>query len=386
MDTKYINEKIKEFEKYFGKEGEVQVFLSPGRVNIIGEHLDYNGGYVFPAAISLGIYGFIRFRDDRMVTMRSSSFTEEVSFNLDEISFNEDVMWANYPAGVMKSLLDQGRELRGCDIFFDSTLPDGSGLSSSAAIEVLTAFMMIGDEIRDEADRVKLAEFCRAVENNFIGVKCGIMDQFAVAMGKEDSSILLNSDTLDYKYVPLKLGNYRLVIMNSNKPRKLADSKYNERLAQCGKALEYIKKKRNITALADAKMADLELIPDEIIRKRARHVISENNRVLASIDLLSKNNLEEFGEAMIESHRSLQYDYEVSGTELDALVDASLDVEGCIGARMTGAGFGGCAIALVHSDYLDKFKESVGIEYKEATGLQVDFYENRITDGVRKLK
>lgn len=378
---------VEDFSAVFDGKEPREIFFSPGRVNIIGEHLDYNGGYVFPAAISLGITAYVRFRDDAVVHMRSRGFDQEISFSLDdELFFDEKIMWGNYPRGVFRYLREAGYGLRGCDIFFSSTLPGGSGLSSSAAMEVLAGYIMIHDAVKTEADRISLALLCQRVENEFIGVQCGIMDQFAVAVGMRDHCMLLNAGTMEYRHVPLRLDEYVLVIMNSNKPRALADSKYNERRGECDRALEFIRRRKKIDALAAAETGDLDAIPDEKIRRRARHVITENGRVLESVRLLKENRIDEFGALLTASHRSLQHDYEVTGRELDALVDGALGAEGCIGARMTGAGFGGCAIALVSKGSEKKFIGQAGGSYYRETGITAGFYAAEIVDGVMKVQ
>ena len=363
-------------------------YFAPGRINIIGEHLDYNGGYVFPAAISLGITGRIRYRDDRQVRLRSETYPGEVVADLDEaISFDPARGWANYPLGIIAFLLKSGRVLgRGMDISYSSTLPPGSGLSSSAAIEVLTAFMLTDAAKRSGGDLVALALLAQKTENEFIGVRCGIMDQFAVALGKRHCAILLDSESLRFEHVPLEAPGHRLIILDTNTPRALSGSKYNERRSQCVAAYEAIRKKRkDLRSLSDADPEDLGLIGDDTIRKRARHVITENRRVLESVAALRRGDLRLFGRMLAESHRSLRDDYEVSGIELDAIVGAAQEAPGCIGARMTGAGFGGCALALVRVDRAEQFKDEVGARYRRATDRGADFYECEIDDGVRRL-
>jgi galactokinase len=384
-----IREQVERFRGAFGDGGELRHFFSPGRVNIIGEHLDYNGGYVFPAALSLGIAAAVRFHDGPGVRMRSSGFPGEHTVRLDAPIANDGSRgWWNYPAGVIARLQQSGGRLAGADICFHSTLPDGAGLSSSAAIEVLTACAMRsaeGDVVFDDDERIRIALLCKKVENEFIGVQCGIMDQFAVAMGRRDHAILLKSDTLRYERVPLRLEGHSLVIMNTNRPRKLSDSKYNERRRECEQALEEISRVRPVSSLAEAGTADIEGLPGETLKKRARHVVTENARVLGSVELLKKNDLAAFGRLLADSHRSLRDDYEVTGKELDALVDAALATEGCIGARMTGAGFGGCAIALVASGERERFAGAVGARYRKITGIEAGFYDAEIADGVREI-
>ena len=382
-----IQKRIGGFTSFFG-DGEVpRVFFSPGRVNIIGEHLDYNGGLVFPAAISLGIYGVMRPRTDGMVSIRSAGFSDMVSVDVNgPIEADPALPWGNYPRGVIRYLRDSGRSLAGADIYIESTLPDGSGLSSSACLELLTAFMMTRGETRSAKNRIDLALLCRKVENEFIGVNCGIMDQFSIVMGMKDHAILLDAGTLAYEHVPLVLGSHSLVIMNTKKPRKLSDSKYNERRSECEAALELVQKRRPLEHLADASPEDLEAIVDPVVKKRARHVLTENARVRHSVDLLKKGDIISFGKLMDSSHSSLRDDYEVTGPELDAIVSAGRSMEGCIGARMTGAGFGGCAVALVEKNKLDAFIEGVASRYYTTTGIRAECYRCVICDGTDSIQ
>lgn len=366
----------------------VRAFFAPGRINLIGEHLDYNGGLVLPAAVSPGITGYAQERRDRLVRLKSEQFPGEAAADLDgEILRDPAIGWANYPLGAIRYMRDSGRAIRsGMNILYAGGLPAGAGLSSSAAIEVLTAVMVAGVPGPSEGGMAGLALLMRDMENEFIGVRCGIMDQFAVAMGKKGNAILLDSATMAYEYVPVDLAGSSLVIMNTNRPRSLADSKYNERRAECEKALGFIREKRNgATCLARALPGDLELVPDGPLRRRARHVISENRRVEEAAAALGRGDLERFGALLVESHRSLRDDFEVTGPELDALVDAALRSPGCAGARMTGAGFGGCAIALVRARDLAAFEREAGARYRKATGIEAGFYESAVEDGVREL-
>ena len=379
-------------EEYGVNDKEVFTFLSPGRVNLIGEHIDYNGGFVFPAALTVGIYGALTLRDDNKIRMRSKNVAGEVIVNLDEeLAYKKEDDWGNYPKGVIKELLDRGHKIGGMDILFCSNLPDGAGLSSSAALEVLMAYIVLYLENQDKAeeiDRVEVARLCQKVENQFIGVNCGIMDQFAVALGKQDNAILLDCNSLYYEYAPLKLGNYSLVIMNTNKRRELADSKYNERRGECEKALEIINshKEEKLANLCEATVEDInEFIEDEIIKKRAIHVVTENERVKKSMEALKDNDIKAFGKLMTASHISLEKDYEVTGLHLDTLVHEALKIEGCIGARMTGAGFGGCAISLVEEDKVEEFKEKVSENYEKITGIRPSFYTSKLGEGTHRL-
>lgn len=376
-------------KEYGDGKKEIKTFFSPGRVNLIGEHIDYNGGFVFPAALTVGIYAALSLREDSLVRLRSKNIEGEVIIDLnEELSYKKEDDWGNYPKGVIKTLLDKGHNISGMDIVFYSNLPDGAGLSSSAALEVLTAYIMLYLEGKNDIDRVEVSKLCQWVENNFIGVNCGIMDQFAVALGKKDNAILLDCNSLYYEYVPLKLNGYKLVIMSTNKRRELADSKYNERRGQCEEALILINSKidNKINTLCEASLNDIEsFIEDEIIKKRAIHVVTENQRVKKSMEMLKSNDVKAFGALMTGSHLSLENDYEVTGLHLDTLVHEALKIDGCIGARMTGAGFGGCAIALVNEEKVEEFKSKVSIAYEEVTNITPSFYTSDIGEGTHSL-
>ncbi|WP_371371638.1 galactokinase [Sporomusa aerivorans] len=362
-------------------------FFSPGRVNLIGEHIDYNGGYVFPAALTLGIYGAVRRRPDMLVVLKSANAALTVTVDLRAPIENcVRAGWANYPKGVIKHLLENGHILTGCDILFYGNLPDGTGLSSSAALLVLTGYMLRTINGETDINKVELAKVCQRIENQFIGVNCGIMDQFAVALGRKDCAILLDCQTLAYKYIPFMLDNYSLVIMNTNKKREVAESKYNERRSECEQALIILNRQRKIEHLCQATLAEVDsYLDDPVLRRRARHVIAENTRVLGAVDLLTQRDITGFADLMTQSHRSLQVDYEVSGPELDAIVEAALQSPGCIGSRMTGAGFGGCAIALVETVRLTEFKVAAADSYQVRTGRPADFYVAGIADGVSRV-
>lgn len=380
MDIKTLKDM---FEKEYG-EGRVDIYFSPGRVNLIGEHIDYNGGYVFPGALTIGIYGMVRDRSDNIIRLRSKNADREVVIDLDrEIVYDEKDDWGNYPKGVIKKVKELGYKVNGFDILFYSNLPDGAGLSSSAAIEVLTAYILIHKNKGEDVDRVEIAKMCQEVENKFVGVNCGIMDQFAVSVGRENNAILLDCSTLYYEYVPFNLKDSSLVIMNTNKRRELSESKYNERRRECDKALEVIRCHKEIENLCQAEIEDLNYIEDEIIKKRARHAITENKRVKEAVKVLREGDIEAFSKLLVESHKSLKDDYEVTGLHLDTIVDEALKFEGCLGARMTGAGFGGCAIAIVKEGMEEEFINKVSNRYKEITGIKADFYVSKIGDGVK---
>jgi galactokinase len=378
------------FLDYFGQSNKyVYEFFSPGRVNLIGEHIDYNGGYVFPAALSIGLHAAVRERDDDLVCIKSNEFDKKITIDTKEwIYYDKKHSWANFPMGVIKTLLKDGLPVKGCDIFIISDLPIGAGLSSSASLEVLLAYIFRYLDLKntEEIDKKYISLLGKFVENDFIGVNSGIMDQFSITFGKKDNAILLNTKNLEFEYVPINLENYKLIIMNSNKNRELSSSKYNERRKECDEALKIIKEKKEISNLCEAEYTDLELIKDTILKKRATHAVSENLRVLKSIDLLKNNEIKEFGNLLTLSHKSLKEDYEVTGKELDDLIGSSLEFEGCIGARMTGAGFGGCGIAIVEKEKIAEFKEYVGKKYFEKTGINAEFYDTTISDGVRLIK
>lgn len=379
------------FKKVFGEKENCKTFFSPGRVNLIGEHTDYNGGNVFPCALSFGTYGVISLRNDKKVRMYSSNFEDIgiIEFDLDNISYEKSHDWVNYPKGVIDVMKKHGYDINiGFDIAVYGNIPNGAGLSSSASLELLIAVMM--DNLFElKIDRVDLVKFSQEAENKFVGVNCGIMDQFAIGMGKKNNAILLDCNTLKYNYCPVELKDEILVIANTNKRRGLADSKYNERRSECEQALEELKTKLNINSLGELSIEDFEnnknLIDSEIRIKRAKHAVYENQRTLMAKEALAKNDLSTFGKLMNESHISLRDDYEVTGIELDTLVELAWNHEATIGARMTGAGFGGCTVALVKKDRAQNFIEKVGQGYKEKIGYEASFYIANIGDGTREI-
>ena len=378
------------FENVFKKKSESRYF-SPGRINLIGEHTDYNGGNVFPASITIGTYGLVAKRDDQLVNFYSDNFPEKgiISIDLADLDFDSKDDWTNYPKGVIKYLKEGNYQIEsGLDVFFYGTIPNGAGLSSSASIELLMG-IILKDVFSLDIEMIDLVKLGKRVENEFIGVNSGIMDQFAIGMGKKDHAILLNTNTLEYELVSADFLDNVIVIMNTNKRRELADSKYNERRGECEEALKRLKTKLDINELCDLDVATFEkhvdLIADPILIKRAKHAISENERTLIAKKALVAGDLEEFGLLLNASHKSLKEDYEVTGIELDTLVKAAQEVPGVLGARMTGAGFGGCAIALVPEKQVEEFKEQVNQVYQKEIGYSADFYEAKIDDGTRKL-
>ena len=378
------------FQEVFGAPAEKQ-FFAPGRVNLIGEHTDYNGGNVFPCAINKGTYGLVKKRNDRKFRMYSENFADlgVMEFTLDELTNDKKHDWANYPKGVIKMFLEAGQKIdSGFDILFSGNIPNGAGLSSSASIEMLTA-IVLKDLFHLSIDPVEMAQLGKKTENLFIGVNSGIMDQFAVAMGKKDNAILLDCNTLKYDYVPVVLKDEVIVIANTNKRRGLADSKYNERRAECDEALAELQTKLPIKALGELSIeqfeANKDLIKSPIRQKRAKHAVYENQRTLKAQKELSAGNLAEFGKLMNQSHISLRDDYEVTGVELDTLAALAWEQPGVVGSRMTGAGFGGCTVSIVKKDKVDDFIKNVGEAYKNKIGYAADFYIASVSDGAKKL-
>lgn len=376
-----------EFEKLYGK-GNFLVYYAPGRVNLIGEHIDYNGGQVFPCALSFGTYGAVRLRNDRTVRFASVNFPQKAEISLDQNEYDAGDGWANYPKGVIKEFQQRGHRLQGMDILIFGEIPNGSGLSSSASLEVLIA-TMLNDLFETGYDKVMLVQMCQHSENTFNGVNCGIMDQFAVGLGRENQAILLDCATLEYSYAPLDMAGVKLVIGNTKKRRGLADSKYNERRSECEMALHDLQKELDIQALCDLTPAEFEahkhLIVGQDARRRAEHAVYENDRVHEAVRALEKGDLAYFGRLMNESHDSLRDLYEVTGTELDTMVEEARKIPGTLGNRMTGAGFGGCTVSLVKEEAVPEFIEQVGKAYEARTGLQPEFYVAEAGQGARRI-
>ncbi|RRD21909.1 galactokinase [Fusobacterium canifelinum] len=383
---------IKDFKEIFKYSGEVETFFSPGRVNLIGEHTDYNGGFVFPCALDFGTYAVVKKREDKTFRMYSKNFENLgiIEFNLDNLIYEKKDNWVNYPKGVVKTFLDRNYKIdSGFDVLFFGNIPNGAGLSSSASIEVLTA-VILKDLFKLDVDMVEMVKMCQEAENKFIGVNSGIMDQFAVGMGKKDNAILLDCNTLNFEYVPVKLKNMSIVIANTNKKRGLADSKYNERRTSCEEAVKVLNNNGvNIKYLGELTVTEFEkvkhYITDEEQLKRATHAVTENERAKVAVEFLKKDDIAEFGKLMNKSHISLRDDYEVTGLELDSLVEAAWQEKGTVGSRMTGAGFGGCTVSIVENDYVESFIKNVGKKYKEKTGLEASFYIGNIGNGAGKI-
>lgn len=387
-----IKSLIEDFKNLYKYNGEVKVFFSPGRVNLIGEHTDYNGGFVFPCALDFGTYAVAVKRDDKNFRMYSKNFENlgVIEFSLDKLVNEPQDDWANYPKGVINAFLEAGFDINsGFDVLFYGNIPNGAGLSSSASIELATS-VILKDLFNLDVDMVDMVKLSQKAENKFIGVNCGIMDQFAIGMGKKDNAILLDCNTLNYQYAPVVLKGASIVIANTNKKRGLADSKYNERRGACEAAVKVLNEKGiNIKYLGELSVERFNeikhLITDEEQLKRATHAVSENERTKLAVEKLNAGDIEAFGQLMNQSHISLRDDYEVTGFELDSLVEAEWEAKGVIGARMTGAGFGGCTVSIVKDEFIEEFKKSVGEKYTAKTGLVADFYVAKIGDGSRKL-
>ncbi len=378
---------LKKFGEVFGDTKGAKAFFAPGRVNLIGEHTDYNGGHVFPCALTIGTYGVARVRKDRKIRFFSMNFAHlgVIESSLDELKAEKEAGWTNYPKGVMWAFEKKGFQIPfGIDLLLNGNIPNGSGLSSSASVEVLTGYIL-KDFFGFEVSNQDLALIGQYAENNFNGVNCGIMDQFAIAMGKKDHAIFLDTADLSYTYAPIKLEGAKLVIACSNKKRGLGDSKYNERRSECETALAELQKEVDIKGLGDLTEEEFEqhkdAIKDSVRVKRARHAVYENQRTVKAVNALKADNIQLFGRLMNESHVSLRDDYEVTGIELDTLVEEAWKVEGVIGSRMTGAGFGGCTVSLVKDEAIDTFKEQVGKAYLAKIGYKADFYVVEIGDG-----
>lgn len=383
-------ELLKEYETTFGEKGK-DVFFSPGRINVIGEHTDYNGGHVFPAAISLGVYGVYGPREDKKVCLFSGNVDGDiVEFDIDDTTVEkDDRFWANYFKGMITYLREKYDNIdHGFNLYIKANLPSGSGLSSSAAIEMLMG-IILKDEFNLDVDRIALAKMGQRTENEFVGLNSGIMDQFACIMGKKDSAIFLDCNTLDYEYKPLALGDYEIIIMATNKPHTLADSAYNGRVRECHDAVKKLQAKLDIKTLGELDNDTFDeyayLINNETEIKRARHAVSENQRTLRATKAMQDGDLEKLGRLIDASHVSLHYDYEVTGQELDTLAEASWAQPGVLGARMIGGGFGGSAIAIVKKDQAEAFKKNVGKIYLDKIGYDASFYDAEIVDGTKRI-
>lgn len=383
------------FVEKFGGEGDIRTYFAPGRVNLIGEHTDYNAGHVFPCALTIGTYLVARKRTDRKLRFYSMNFEKVgvIESSLEHLAAGSEKNWTAYPKGMMWTFQEKGYPVKeGYDMVLFGNIPNGSGLSSSASVELATGVMlrdMMGIA-EDKITMIDLALFGQFSENHYNGVNCGIMDQFAIAMGRKDQAIFLDTSDLSYQYAPVKLKDARIVIACSNKKRGLGDSKYNERRSECETALAELQKVKDIAGLGELTIEAFEEIKDAIkdpVRmKRARHAVYENQRTIQAVAALEKDDITTFGQLMNDSHVSLRDDYEVTGIELDTLVEAAWNAQGVIGSRMTGAGFGGCTVSIVKNDAIDNFIETVGAAYKDKIGYAADFYVVDIGDGAGVLK
>lgn len=391
-----IAELKKEFINiYGGNEEDIRVFASPGRVNLIGEHTDYNGGYVFPAALKMNTTVLARKRDDDTVRLKATDLDIIVEADIKKLDSYKGIKWGDYQIGVMYMLSEAGYDIVGADLLYHDTVPHGSGLSSSAANEVSTAlcFATFSNEknnIDKKIDMIEMAKISQKAEREYAGVNCGIMDQFASSMGKENHAIFLDCKNLDFTLVPLELGDKKIVISNTNKKHALGSSKYNERRAECEKGLEMLKtampEKNCLGEISKEEFdAHKHLITDDVVLKRVTHVIEEDDRVLKAIDALKDGDIEKFGNLMNSSHDSLRDNYEVTCFELDTMVDEARKIKGVLGSRMTGAGFGGCTVSIVDGKSVDEYIEKVGKNYEEKTGIKPDFYVTETGDGGKEI-
>lgn len=378
---------LKKFEELYGDAGSVKVYFAPGRVNMIGEHTDYNGGHVFPCALTIGTYAAVKKRTDRKLRFYSMNFENlgVIESSLDDLKPSDAAGWTNYPKGVMWAFAERGMKMDcGLDIVLNGNIPNGSGLSSSASLEVLTGFYL-RDLFGFDVTNVDLALIGQYSENNFNGMNCGIMDQFASAMGKKDNAIFLDTADLSYQYAPLVLDDAKIIVTNSNVKHSLVNSGYNTRRSESEQALADLQKVVQIKSLGDLTEevfeANKSAIQDPVCAKRAKHAVYENQRTIRAVAALKNNNLKEFGELMNASHVSLRDDYEVSCDEIDVLVEEAWKVDGVIGSRITGGGFGGCTVSIVKDEAVESFKEKVGAAYRERVGKEADFYVVEIGDG-----
>jgi galactokinase len=386
-DIKTLEESF--FNKFGNRKENPVLFFSPGRVNLIGEHTDYNGGYVFPCALDFGTYLFLRNTGDQNLVLSTLNFDEDKTVIMEDRFRNKTSSWIDYPLGVINEFLKRGIRLSGMELLYFGDVPNGAGLSSSASIEMVTA-VALNEVFQAGLPTIELVKMSQKAENEFVGMNCGIMDQFAAGFGKKNHAIFLNCETLEYENVPIDLKDLALIITNTNKRRGLTDSKYNERRAECEEAVRSLQNYRKIKSLGEMSVKELDIlekyIPDTVVRKRARHVITENGRVLEAVKVLKDDDLVRFGELMNQSHDSLKEDYEVTGFELDTLVYEARKLRGVIGSRMTGAGFGGCSVSIVKKDCVEDFIEKLSKAYKDQTGLTPEFYRPEIGPGASILR
>lgn len=383
---------VQKFLELYGNDGEYRTYFAPGRVNLIGEHTDYNGGHVFPCALTLGTYAVVKSREDRKLRFYSMNFSSLgiIESSLDDLVPHKEASWTNYPKGVMWAFEKRGCKLTyGLDILIYGDIPNGSGLSSSASLEVLTGIILKDFFLFENISMVDIALIGQDSENNFNGMNCGIMDQFASAMGKKDNAIFLDTNTLNYEYAPVKLKDAKIVITNSKVKHSLVDSAYNDRRNESEAALKDLQTVVNIKTLGDLTEETFEahkdVIKDTVCQKRAKHAVYENQRTIKAVEALKNNDVELFGQLMNASHESLKHDYEVSCEEIDILVDLAQAMPGVIGSRITGGGFGGCTVSIVKNDTVDAFIEEIGKAYTEKAGHKAEFYVVDIGDGAHRL-
>ena len=383
---------LKKFKELFGDTSDARFYFSPGRVNLIGEHTDYNGGHVFPCALTIGTYGAAKKRNDNKIHFYSMNLDNfgVIEVTLEDLSYHAEYNWANYPLGVVWAFTEKGYTLdSGFDMVIWGNIPNGSGLSSSASLEVLTGVILRDLYNIDTLTMTDLALIGQYSENNFNGCNCGIMDQFAVAMGKADNAIFLDTSTLNFEYAPVKLKDAKIIITNSKVKHSLVDSAYNTRRQECADALAALQTVVSIDSLGDLDMETFEkyksVIGDPVKEQRAKHAVAENQRTIDAVAALKADNIELFGQLMNQSHISLRDDYEVSCEEIDILVDLAWNTPGVIGSRITGGGFGGCTVSIVKNDAIDTFIETIGAAYKEKVGHEAEFYTVEIGDGARRL-
>lgn len=384
-----VQELKADFQTAYGKAAEA-IYFSPGRVNLIGEHTDYNGGFVFPCALSFGTYLLLAHNDDKVMRFKSLNQPEIVTLELSQLTTPLSNSWVNYPLGCIAQFVKRGVKIdKGFDILIWGNVPNGAGLSSSAALEVVTAYAF-NDQLGTNYDRTELAKIGQLSEHEFALVNCGIMDQFASAQGKKDHAIFLNCDTLQFELVPIKLNGIKVVISNTHSPHKLDSGAYNQRVAECKLAVEQINKVRPIKYLAELTEDEFKTIEhaitDPVAHKRARHVVGEVQRTTDAVKALKSGDIAAFGKLMNASHVSLRDDYEVTGPQLDAMAEEAWKIDGVIGSRMTGGGFGGCTVSLVKDEAIDTFIQQVGSNYEARTGIKPDFYIAEIGDGARRVE
>jgi len=386
------SELVSEFIKiYGGTEEGIRIFEAPGRINLIGEHIDYNGGHVFPVALDLKNIIVARPNGTNAINMAATDLPDRVSANLDSLENYKDLKWGNYQCGVAYMLKQDGYPLIGCDLLYHGTVPFGAGLSSSASIEVATAVCLAKLGGTKQLVMEDIAVLCQRAENQYVGMNCGIMDQFISAVGKKDYAVFLNCDTLDYQYVPVELNDYTIVITNTNAPHKLTESQYNQRRSECEQALAIIKANGGeYKHLCEMSMQDLErykgIINNETLYKRARHCVTEEKRTLLSLISLKEGDIMTFGKLLCEANVSMRDDYEATGKELDAVFDIATKIDGVIGSRMTGGGFGGCNISIVKKDSVSQFKQIVKQEYTKRIGYEPAFYQSDAGQGATEVE